>query len=70
MGWYSFVDIETGEAEEKKYRAKQIEDYELWKPLVNNPKFDEMVKKRFRVGQVQLISDEEALNEFKEVDDV
>lgn len=55
-GWYSRaeVDTDTGEMviEEKKYRSKETNTAEFWKPVISNAGFREAVSKRFCLGQV------------------
>lgn len=58
MGWYSRVDPETGEIEDKKYRAKDTGNLAFWKPIIESPQFQEYVKDRYQVGRSELIKDE------------
>ena len=55
-GWYSYVDPETGEVDEKKYRAKEL-NYEWFKPILENPLFQQKVKEKFALPTTNLISD-------------
>ena len=48
-GWYRKVDQETGEIEEKKYRAKDL-DAEYWDKIVANQKFKDFVESCFKQG--------------------
>jgi RecA/RadA recombinase len=54
-GWYSKVDVETGEVEEKKYRLKDTDTKEFWMPLLTQKSFYQFVKDRYSVGQVDMI---------------
>lgn len=47
MGWYQRVDPETGEVQERNYRAKDTENAEFWDPLLKHAEFDAQVRKRF-----------------------
>lgn len=38
-GFYQLVNTETGEGEGKKFREKETNNGEFWKPLLDNPKF-------------------------------
>lgn len=71
-GWYSRVDKETGEVEDKKFRVKDTETAEFWKPLITSKAFQEAVQKKYQIsnGQNSIMIDdavEELLNE-EEVD--
>lgn len=58
-GWYSRVNLETGEVEAKKWRAAESNSKEFWQPLLSSPKFQQMVSDEFMVSNNKLISDEE-----------
>lgn len=49
-GWYSRVNRETGECEEKKYRLKDTYSEEFWGDILKSPSFQDFVKKRFQLG--------------------
>lgn len=48
QGWYSRVNPETGEVEDKKWRAKDTQCDEFWEEILNNPLFDEKVQKIYK----------------------
>ena len=58
-GWYSKVDKETGEIEEKKYRLKDTETKEFWMPILTNKSFYDAVKDKYSMGQVDMIKSED-----------
>ena len=58
MGWYSKVDMETGEIEDKKYRAKDTNNKEFWNSLIESEGFRVYIKNRYQVGNEQLVKDE------------
>lgn len=62
-GWYSRVDTDTGEAESKKWRAKETDTKEFWMDVLTNPKFKEYIKKTYQVGHESIIREEE-IDEF------
>lgn len=71
LGWYSKVNTETGEVEEKKYRAKDL-DASFWDPVLNQTSFKEAIKKKFQLltadlsGSTQAdISDEDIAEEYE-----
>jgi RecA/RadA recombinase len=59
MGWYSKVDPETGEIEDKKYRAKDTSTAAFWLPIISNPKFNEYLHTRYQVGSTKMVDDGE-----------
>ena len=60
QGWYSRVNQETGEVEDKKYRAKDTDTKEFWMPILLSSKFREWVKARYKVGMGKLVEDDES----------
>ena len=62
-GWYSRVDMETGEIEEKKFREKDTNTADFWKPILMNKKFQEDVKARFMVSNTKLLSEDSTIDE-------
>jgi len=57
-GWYSKVDIETGEVEEKKVRAAETEKGEFWKDIISSTKFQTYVTNKYAIGKTALLADE------------
>jgi hypothetical protein len=49
-GWYQMVDPETGEVDDKKFREKETRTSEFWKDLLADSKFNDFLKKKYRVG--------------------
>jgi RecA/RadA recombinase len=62
-GWYSRVNIETGEVEDKKYRNKDTDTSEFWKGLIDSQQFADYVKQRYSISHSAIIHDEE-IDEF------
>ena len=48
-GWYSKVDQETGEVEEKKYRAKEL-TAEFWSDILASNNFKDFVEENFKIN--------------------
>jgi len=48
-GWYSKVDPETGEVEDKKYRAKEL-DGAFWESILKSDKFKTFVQNQYKMG--------------------
>lgn len=49
-GWYSKVDAETGEVEEKKYREKDTDTKEFWMPILKQKSFREFIENKYTVA--------------------
>ena len=58
-GWYSKVDVETGEVEEKKYREKDTNSSEFWSPILKQKSFRDYVESRYRVAASDIMQEEE-----------
>jgi len=66
-GWYSRVDVETGEIEEKKFRMKDTNTVEFWKPIITSLSFNEAVRKMYQVGYGQTIEDTQIETAMEEI---
>jgi hypothetical protein len=42
--------METGEVMDKKFREKETHTDEFWDPILGDPKFDEHIRSKYRVG--------------------
>ena len=60
-GWYSSVDMSTGEVSEKKVREAGTLEKEFWDPIFTNTNFKEFVKKQFTIGYKSDIDMDEIL---------
>ena len=58
-GWYSKVDVETGEVEEKKYRLKDTDSKDFWLPILVQKSFNEFVKNKYSVATGEIIKNED-----------
>lgn len=68
-GWYSRVDSETGEVEDKKYRLKDTDTKEFWLPVLTNKLFQDWVKDNYQVSAGALMSDESIDEELAAIED-
>lgn len=66
-GWYSRVDAETGEIEDKKFREKDTHSNEFWGSLIKSEHFKTAVAKKFMIAHGSLITDEAIDAEMEEV---
>jgi RecA/RadA recombinase len=57
-GWYSKVNVETGEVEEKKYREKDTDDYGFWESILNEKTFHEFVKNKYCIATGSIMESE------------
>lgn len=64
-GWYSKVNVATGEIEEKKWRIKDTESKEFWSSILMDPTFRSWVKERYQVSHGDIINDHEILKEME-----
>lgn len=63
-GWYSKVNLETGEIEEKKYREKDTNTKDFWLPILKTNSFQDFIKTKYQVTTGVIIKDEELENEI------
>jgi RecA/RadA recombinase len=68
-GWYSKVDKESGEIEEKKWRIKDTDTKEFWMPVLKQASFIEFVKNRYQVAHDAILKDEDIDAELATIDD-
>jgi RecA/RadA recombinase len=64
-GWYSKVDEDTGEIEQKKWRIKETDSKEFWLPILRQKSFREFVESKYSVTSGEIIQ-----NEIEEAFDV
>ena len=68
-GWYSRVDLETGEVEDKKYRIKDTDNKEFWMPVLMNKEFRDWVKNRYSVSSGNLIASDASVTAHLEAEE-
>lgn len=68
-GWYSRVDGDTGEVEEKKWRIKDTDTKEFWMPIITSKSFQEWIKNNYQVANGAIISDESIDDELEAIED-
>lgn len=68
-GWYSRVNGETGEVEEKKWRIKDTDCKEFWMPILTSKSFQDWVKNNYQVANGTIISDESIDKELEAIED-
>jgi len=58
MGWYSKVDMKTGEVEPKKVRQADTDTGSFWISIVSNEKFQDYLRDRYAIGSTPLMNEE------------
>ena len=58
-GWYSKVNVETGEIEDKKYRIKDTETKDFWETIVNLESFKNFVEQKYKVTNKNILKEED-----------
>lgn len=63
-GWYSKVNIETGEVEDKKHRLKETQNKEFWDSILKTQKFKDYIKETYEVAYGSILQmDDEPVSE-------
>jgi hypothetical protein len=57
-GWYSRVNTETGEIEEKKWRIKDTDSKDFWTDVLSDVTFQKFVEAKYTVGQGDILQSE------------
>jgi RecA/RadA recombinase len=58
-GWYSKVNMETGEVEDKKYRLADVNNKDFWMPIITSKKFNDYIQQRYQVSHGSIIREDE-----------
>lgn len=62
-GWYSRVNGETGEIEDKKWRTKDTDSKEFWLPVLTDKTFSQWIKSRYQVAHGAMIKAEDSVED-------
>lgn len=54
-GWYSRVNVSTGEIEDKKYRLKETDTKDFWMPIITSKKFQDYVKDKYQIAAGEIM---------------
>ena len=54
-GWYSKVDKESGEVEDKKYRIKDTDSKDFWMSILTSKSFYDFIKNKYSIGQGEVM---------------
>lgn len=58
-GWYSRVNMETGEVETQKFRERDTNTPTFWNPILATVSFHEWVKSKYQVSTGNIMQDED-----------
>ena len=58
VGWYSKVNTETGEVEDKKYRIKDTDTKDFWLPILKDNSFRKFVENKYQVASGNIMEDD------------
>jgi len=64
-GWYSRVDIDTGEIEDKKFRIKDTDTKDFWLPILKQKSFQEFIENKYSIAHGEIISDNDIETSFE-----
>jgi len=67
-GWYSQVNQETGEVDDKKYRLKDTETKEFWMPLLTQKSFYDYIKNKYSMGQSDMVQSDDLDKALEELE--
>ena len=58
-GWYSKVNVETGEIEDKKYREKDTDTKDFWTSILSSQSFSDFIEGKYRVASSEIMQNYE-----------
>ena len=68
-GWYSRVNLNTGEVEDKKWRVKDTDSKEFWLPILTSKPFGEFIKNKYSISNGEILADDaEIMAELDKLD--
>jgi len=67
-GWYSKVDVSTGEVDAKKYRLKDTDNKDFWDSILLEATFKEFILKKYKISYGDIIKTEEITEFFEETE--
>lgn len=69
-GWYSRVDGDTGEIEDKKYRYNDTQNKEFWLPILTSKSFQNAVEKQYAVAHGDILQEEDDVKDvYEQIED-
>lgn len=68
-GWYSRVNMETGEIEDKKYRYNDTENKDFWLPILTSKTFQDAVEKKYSVSSGNMLEEDDIEEIMESIED-
>ncbi len=69
-GWYSRVDGDTGEIEDKKYRYNDTQTKDFWMPILTSKSFQTAVEKNYAVAHGDILQEEDDVKDvYQQIED-
>ena len=69
-GWYSKVDGDTGEVEDKKYRIKETDTKDFWLPILQQKTFQKWVQDNYQIAHGAIIKDDDISEELDAIEEL
>jgi RecA/RadA recombinase len=64
-GWYSKVNVDSGEVEDKKFRIKETDTKEFWLPILKQKSFQEFIENKYRVASGNIMNYDDVEETFE-----
>lgn len=68
QGWFSRVDLETGEIEPKSWRLSKTDCKEFWEPIITSQKFHDYVKQKYQISHGSIVTEDQIDNALANVE--
>ena len=69
VGWFQKVDMTTGEISDKSYRLNDTYNFNFWHPILQCPKFNEFVEKKYAAANGAIMQSEDEVADVYEMED-
>ena len=69
VGWFQCVDMQTGEIFDKNYRMADTYDFSFWHPILQCPKFNEFIEKKYAAANGAIMQGEDEVAAVYEMED-
>jgi RecA/RadA recombinase len=69
VGWYQRVNVETGEIEDKNYRAADTDTKEFWLPVLKSKSFRSFIESKYLMTSASIMQDSEIEGLYGDSDD-
>lgn len=66
-GWYSKVDVETGEVSTQKFRESDTQNKEFWNEILKNEKFKDYIKQHYSIAYGSILGEDTETEEIENV---